>query len=527
MIQTFFKRQNVYLPFLLVVLLGAGLRLYSFYFSHLMFNIDGVYYLQQAKALYLGEFDRFMACYWYPNVYPFVVVPFYWITGHWVVAARTASFLFGTATLIPLYFLLRHFYDRQIATCVLLLAAVNPFMVEVSSEVLRGPVFWFFSSLGLAFFVAGFDRDNRKFFLFGSCVAFLVATWSRIDAVIYLLATPFFIIAFGERQRKVRDLLSFLSPLLVLAALGLVGALVYGGELSRSLLPRDILAALGNSFDSYNATRDGLKVLALGVNGEGIPPGFFAQCRNLLFLIGMADVFLLLLGMAFLPFGLFFLFGFQNIRQRLCDDIKLRYLFLMGLSAYALVVVQELSNWIMSPRFVVLLYLPLLVFFGSGLSRFTAFLQVKFSWKKTVILITLGCVCVLVALPKNLNHNRADKLVFREIGEFIGQREDGATAVRVSGFFKRVAYVNLFANLDAHSSPCCNDLGLSDQFHGERLLRKLRKQDADYFVWDEKHCRIEELQALQEAEFSEVTTWETKRLGKVVLLKKSEVVLIK
>lgn len=519
MLKSFFRRKEVYIPALLVIIIGAGLRLYSFYFSHLMFNIDGIYYIQQAKALYLGEFDRFMACYWYPNVYPFFIVPFYWITGHWVVAARTASFLFGTATLIPLYFLLRHFFDRPMATCVLLLAAVNPFLVATSSEVLRGPVFWFFSSLGLALFVAAFDKDKRGLFLAGSCLAFLVATWSRIDAVVYILATPCFIIVFGERQRKMRDVLGFISPLLVLGAVGLAGVVAFGDGFSRSLLPRDILSALLKSFHTYNETRDGLKVLGDTVNEVGVPPGFFIQCRNLVWWLGLGDIFMLFLGMAFLPFGLFFLFGFKNIGSRLRDDVKLRYLLVMGLAAYVLVVVQELSNWIMSPRFVVLLFLPLLVFFGSGLARFVDFLQQKFSWQRTTVLILLGCVFFLAALPKNLDHHRADKLIFREIGEFIGQQEDGGEVVTIAGFFKRVGYINLFANLEVQASPCCNDHHLPDRLHGKNLLVHLQKRDFTYFIWDEKHCTVEELQLLQQAEFIEVTSWQTKRLGRMILFK--------
>lgn len=523
MIQSFFKRKDIYLPALFVILLGAGLRLYSFYFSNLMFNLDGIYYLQQAKALYLGEFDRFTACYSYSNIYPFFIVPFYWITGHWVVAAKTASFMFGTATLIPLYFILRHFFDRQMATCVLMIAAVNPFFVESSSEVLRGPVFWFFVSLGLALFVAAFEKERRWLFFAGSSVAFLLATWSRIDAVVCLLATPFFVLFFGERQRKIRDIFSFLSPLLVLGAIGLTAAVAFGDGFPQSLLPRDILSALTKSLNTYNETRDGLQVLGGAANAVGIPPGFFIQCRNLVWWIALGDIFILFLSMAFLPFGLFFLFGFQNIVKRLRDDVKLRYLFAMGFSSYVLVVVQELSNWIMSPRFVVLLFLPLLVFFGRGIARFVNFLQQKTVWQKTTILLLLGSVFFLAALPKNLKHYRADKVIFREIGEFVAQGEDGAEVVTVAGFFKRVSYVNLFANLEVQASPCCNDNQLSDRLHGEKLLAYLQRRDFTYFVWDEKHCRAEELQILQQAEAVEVTSWQTKRLGKVVLFKISAV----
>lgn len=520
MIQAFFRRKDVYVPALVVFLVGALLRLYSFYFSSLLFNSDGIVYLQQAKALYLGDFSQYTACYPYPNLFTVMIVPFYWLTGHWVVAGKTVSFLFGTAMLIPLYFVFRYFFDRHMATVLLFLVAVNPFLVSTTPEVLRGPMFWFFISLGLFLFVAGLDRQKRGLFLSGSCLAYLVAFGARVDALVFLLATPGFIICFGTQGRKIRDLLGFLAPLLILGVVGGLVVVVYDVTLVQRLFRRDILAELARSFDAYGMIRDGLRELGHGGYADtvaGVPVGFFKQCRNLVVWIAFADTFGLLFSMSFQPFFLFFLFGFKGAWAKLRDDVKLRYLLVMGISGFAIVMLQELFSWFMSARFIVLCYLPLLVFAGFGIERFASFLESKKNWTRVTILLLLCTLFFVVTLPKNLKHNRADKIIFRDIGEYIGVREGGTREIHVVSFFKRVEYTNVFANLNVESAPCFWEYSLLEKEHGENLQARLEQLDADYFVWDEKHCSEDELQRFRETGWVEVTSWQTKRLGKVVL----------
>lgn len=520
MIQALCKRKDIYLPALYVLLIGAGFRLYSFYFSSLLFNSDGIVYLQQAKAFYFGEFDRLTACYPYPNLYPLVILPFYWLMDHWVIAAKTASFVFGTATLIPLYYILRHFFDRHIATVVLLLAALNPFLVKTSSEVLRGPLFWFFVALGLALFVASFDRKRRWLFLAGSCLSYVIAVAARIDAVVFILLTPVFIILLGERGRKIKDLFWFVSPFLVFGVIGGIFVLLDGGVVLKDIFARDIFAELKRSIDSYGQIRDGLRELGQGgytATVVGVPVGFFKQCRNLLIWIAFGDTLMLWLSMAYYPFALFFIFGFKGAWRKLQDDVKLRYLLVMGMGGFAIVILQEIFSWFMSARFIVLSYLPLLVFFGFGLKRFVEYLEDKKGWGRAAILLGLSCLFVVATLPKNLKHSRADKAIFREVGEFVGNREGSAKEIHVVAFFKRVEYTNVFANLDVRTTPCFSQYSLLEGEHGGDLVGKLQRLDADYFVWDEKNCSTEELQVLRQAGFAEVTSWDTKRLGSLIL----------
>ena len=134
----------------------------------------------------------------------------------------------------------------------------------------------------------------------------------------------------------------------------------------------------------------------------------------------------------------------------------------------------------------------------------------------------LGCALFLSALPKNMQHYRAEKVVFREIGEFVAQKEGVDKVVKIAGFFKRVSFINVFANLEVEDSPCHRHK-LPDNFHEMNLLFELKKRGYDYFVWDEKYCNVKELQFFRQAAKQpgvvEVGSWQGKKLGKMILFR--------
>ncbi|NOR26823.1 MAG: hypothetical protein GQ542_21010 [Desulforhopalus sp.] len=121
-----------------------------------------------------------------------------------------------------------------------------------------------------------------------------------------------------------------------------------------------------------------------------------------------------------------------------------------------------------------------------------------------------------------MQHYRAEKAVYREIGEFVAKKEDADKVVKIAGFFKTVDFINVFANLDVQAAPCHHHK-LSENFHEMSLLHELQKKDYAYFVWDEKYCSAEELQIFRQAAKQpgvvEVRSWQGKKLGQMVLFK--------
>jgi len=87
----------------------------------------------------------------YLSNYPILIVVAYKIFGDWVVAAKSVSLFFGAITLVPVYLLLKRFFRREITLLATLIFSLIPVFIDKSVDVVRDPVYWFFSLLGLSF----------------------------------------------------------------------------------------------------------------------------------------------------------------------------------------------------------------------------------------------------------------------------------------------------------------------------------------------------------------------------------------
>jgi 4-amino-4-deoxy-L-arabinose transferase-like glycosyltransferase len=146
----------------LILLLGLLARLYAFSHTYVI-NPDGVYYLYQAKALLYKMPDKASSCgFPFISLYPVLIMLFYKIFGDWIVAAKSVSLFFGLLTVIPFYFLMKRFFTITVASITTLIFSLNPVLVERSPDLIKGPIFWFFSVLGLLLFVKALDRHKGR-----------------------------------------------------------------------------------------------------------------------------------------------------------------------------------------------------------------------------------------------------------------------------------------------------------------------------------------------------------------------------
>ncbi|MEA2084097.1 MAG: hypothetical protein U9O82_07655 [Thermodesulfobacteriota bacterium] len=505
-------------PAIWVIVLGFVIRLYSFYHSYL-FNPDGIKYIQQAKALNFGLYDVLTACYGHLNSLAFFILAAFKITGDWVVAGKAVSIFFGTAVMIPLYLLLRRFLDKSFACCCLLVFAVHPIFVELGSDILRGPVFWFFLTLGLYFFTC---HDQKRYFLFLSlsCATFLMALTARFEAIIFIFISPCFLL-FAEKEYKWRKISAFVSPLLLILLVALVFFSSYFREIGTIFYPQEIIERLMSAMRRYNELQGSLTVLK-DQDPAGLSPFFLSEVRSLLWWLAFGVLLVELARTFFEPFFLIFLLGIPGIKKRLKQDKNLFYLVLLALSAFVMLYVQVLYNWIMTKRFIALFLFPSFVFIGFGLERIVRFLKNRFNMKQT---LAYGAVCLLIfvtALPKNLEPNREDKLVFKEIGEFVAAREGNSNEILIAGSFKRVNFIHFYSNLNYRGAPCFDE---DEYWIDEKSpvdLKFLRENNFHYFVWDEMHRSAAELEMLKGEGgqgLTEVGEWQARKLGRLIVFR--------
>jgi len=500
----------------LVIVLGFIIRLYSLS-SIPIFNPDGFLYIQQAKALYYKLFGSVLSCYEYLSNYPIFIAVSYKIFGDWVTAAQCVSLFFGTMTLIPSYWLVRRFFSETTSSIALLCLALIPPFILVSRDVLRGPVYWFFSMMGLYLFILTIEKRNRLYPLLSS-ICFIMGAWARIEGGLFIFVSLIFLLL-NKHERRWQSLLYFTIPFILLCTI--FGIFLYFADLD--ILPmlklERIMTRPTNFFLKYGELRQNLKDLA-----ETIPfdssDYFLPKVRNLIWLIALGTLSVQIVETLFYIFFFILVVGIAASIRQIPKDSRLIYLSILSVSALIVLYSQIIFNWAMASRFTILFVFPAFVFMGAGIEKIAAFLSKRFNFKNAVSYAVICLIILIVALPKTLRANYAkDKLIYKEIGQFISKREKSRRVVSVACAFKRVRSVHFYANLHYRGAPCFDDKAILRQSDSSTLLF-IRKRSYDYFIWDEKGWNqrgLNEFMKDPDQAFSKIRAWQSSKRGRLVL----------
>ena len=144
-------------PIFWVFLLAFGIRLFACLNTYII-NPDGIHYIHQARSIFYGQWHALTDCHIkYISPLPFLIAAAFGIFRDWVVAGRFVSLIFSFATLFPLYFLVKRFFDKAVAAATILVYALIPFLVSRSADIVRDPIFWLFMCSGMLFFVRSME----------------------------------------------------------------------------------------------------------------------------------------------------------------------------------------------------------------------------------------------------------------------------------------------------------------------------------------------------------------------------------
>ena len=507
--------RKIPLTALLVILLGFVIRVYAFARIPLI-NPDGILYIQQARALHYGLWDSLTSCFHYLSNYPILIAGSYQIFGDWVLSARSVSLFFGTLALVPLYGLLRCFFDETVSALTLLSFALLPTLIYISQDVMRGPVYWFFSLLGLYLFILQTEKKNHLLTLFSS-ISFIMAAWARIEAVLFIFISAAWLI-FMRQEGKWRHLLFFMGPVALLC-LGFILCMLISGQDALMLFETRILTMPSDVMVNYEALRENLASL-VEHPPEGFSPYFFPKVRKLLWLIALGTVVVQIVETLFYLFFLILAWGAMGAFSRMKTDPRMIYLSVLSGMALILLYCQTLYNWAMVNRFVAIFLFPAFVFMGLGIEKIIAFFSKKF---KTRHAITCALICLMVlgfALPKALRTNYVrDKLVFKEIGAFISAETGNRRAVSIGGNFKNIRFVHFYANLNYPGAPCFDTDAVLPLAHPDPFYF-VREKGMAYFIWKAQGREQGKLREMLTSEaFVRKKEWNTSKLGKLILYK--------
>lgn len=143
---------------------------------------DAITYINTAKMINAGQWQG-ISDFGVYSLYPFLILIFQKIFSDWEIAARMISICFGSLAVVPLYFLVKRMFDMKIALVVSIFFIISPRLVEYSSNVIREPVFWFFSITAL--WIAWEGIVQKKYiFMIGSGFFVGLAAFTRMEGIV-------------------------------------------------------------------------------------------------------------------------------------------------------------------------------------------------------------------------------------------------------------------------------------------------------------------------------------------------------
>jgi hypothetical protein len=507
---------------ILVFILGFVIRLFACQYTYIV-NPDGALYIHQAKAIYYGQWEELSSCVVsFVSSYPLLIVGGYAIFHDWIISAKFISLVFGSLTLVPVYLLLRRFLDRRISVLGTLVFSVTPLFVARSADVIRDPIYWFFAALGLYFFVSS-DQEKYRLPILFSSLCFIMAAWARIEAILYIIISCVFILAVRQ-DKRIQKIVIFTLPAILLMLLLFTSLSLFDISNQNLFRWKDIGDKLSEPFVQYKNLRAGLKDLVPQTSDGGLPH-FLPKARNMIWLVALGTLIKNAVDVYFYPFFAIFLVGLAGARRKLKEDPRIFYLVFSSICALVLLYVHLVQTWMMLNRFLALLFLPSFIFSGYGIERITRFCQTRFHFKASVAHFLLAVLVLSCALPKDLKPRESDKLVFKEIGQYLAALEGNEHEIDVAASSVSIRWVSFYANYAQKRAICpqkhYNLRKLAGNSYGE-FVDNLRKGGVRFFLWEETLWpkEIFDFQAEQTPEdFIEIGRWWHPDTGRLVLFK--------
>ena len=472
-------------PAIAILLLAVAVRLYGTSVAATV-NIDGTLYINQAKALYFGQWQELYCGLGFLPLNSLLLVPLYFVTKNWIVAAKTLSLVCGVGSIVPIYLISKRFFEERICLTTLLLLSLIPVFVNSSIEIIKDPVAWVLFSCSLLCFVRHMEQRDRRDIIFCS-VLLLGAGWARAEFFLLYFATALYLL-FSQQNHRMRDLLLFLAPLIPFAFIAFFSAEIFGINAGHLRTPGEFVPqATAHSHNPYTALKSQLFALAdtYPPNG-GLLQNFLPEAANLVWLVGLGMIATRAFEAIFHPFAIFFLVGFCSIGHW-THDKKIRYLLWISAIAFLIVYLQTLRTWVLEPRWLGGMILSAMILAAVGLQKTDIFLQERCKLGKKTSIITICIFLLLFGLAKNIKRHNQDNAVYKDIASTI-ERDSHQSPITLAGSASTKAplyFVSFYANLKRPKAICPADnliLTEEDLNSSATLSQKLSDQDIHYVL---------------------------------------------
>ncbi len=516
-------QRNIRIYLFLTAALAAAVRCYIWYMSPAV-NPDGVLYIHQARSFFEGRWGDITNCgLSFFSIYPVLIALVYPVVQDWVFSARIISILFGTLTVFPVYLAARRRTGKRAAILAAVIFAVLPGAAGAAGQVVRDLVCWFFISWGIVFFLYQEGKEKFAGLLFFSCVSFLLASWARVESLVFIPASLLYLGLFGGKRRAVRTLF-FLLPIAGTAAIGIITLKVAGIDVAQAFRLREVGEKIMGPLGAYISLRQDLRGLSTGLEGE-LLKGFISHARHSVWFLGIFTLFNSVLRALLYLYAIFLALGLWKIGA---SPPKLRehlYSIILSFCALLLLYVHLIHVWVMDTRFVMIFVIAAFPVMASGMEAFEDAISRKMALTARRSYIFLLAGVLLLGIWNDAGFSERDKVVFKEIGERIAGDSPSGSQKVVAASPACMRWVSFYANIRAHDPPCPQpgwDLtGIADRDYAS-FVGNLKALGASYLLWDELHWPRKDFDLLREMDpndFKEMGMWTHPSTGKMVLFK--------
>ncbi len=211
---------------ILFVILGTsiGLRVIRL-FRTIVVSPDSPGYIRDALSIGTDGLRSLFLDGFYGNfsIYPIFLYLVNLLVQNPILSGQLVSLFFGCLLIVPIYFLVTETMGPRAGLCAAFLAAIHPYLIKYSADVLKDSMLFFFAVTSFALALRG--HENRRYLL-----AFLagVAAWTtslvRIYGIVVVVSISVAIIIMGLVDRRkwhetARELVLFALPVPVLGYL--------------------------------------------------------------------------------------------------------------------------------------------------------------------------------------------------------------------------------------------------------------------------------------------------------------------
>jgi len=180
-----------------------------------------------------------------------------------------------------------------------------------------------------------------------------------------------------------------------------------------------------------------------------------------------------------------FVVGLCAVKSKMNKQNLFWYFTIIALLSLLTICIFYIKTGVMSPRYTVLAVLPSSIFMCFGIEKVLHFLELRGFQVKTAALLISLYIIITIIFSQSLYHQKADKVIYRSVGEYIASAEKNRNTIVMSSDPRAMFY----ANLHAGEVDCDNQsehYAALIKMQYQEIVSFLKNNRVAYFVWEEK-----------------------------------------